>query len=66
MINSHSPYLVEAIDIFSKKNGINNSVKYYLSKDSIKDVTDSIDKIYEQMYVPLNRLEELAEDFDDE
>ncbi|WP_247949737.1 ATP-binding protein [Streptococcus mitis] len=66
LINSHSPYLVEAIDIFSKKNGINNSVKYYLSKDGIKDVTDSIDKIYEQMYVPLNRLEELAEDFDDE
>ena len=53
LINSHSPYLVEAIDIFSKKNGINNSVKYYLSKDGIKDVTDSIDKIYEQMYVPL-------------
>ena len=66
LINSHSPYLVEAIDIFSKKNGINNSVKYYLAKDGIEDVTDSIDKIYEQMYVPLNLLEELAEDFDDE
>lgn len=66
LINSHSPYLVEAIDIFSKKNGINNSVKYYLAKDDIKDVTDSIDEIYEQMYVPLNRLEELAEDVDGE
>lgn len=66
LINSHSPYLVEAIDIFSKKHGINNSVKYYLAKNDIKDVTESIDKIYEQMYVPLNRLEELAEDFDDE
>lgn len=66
LINSHSPYLVEAIDIFSKKNGINNSVKYYLAKDGIEDVTDSIDKIYEQMYVPLNLLEELAEDFDGE
>lgn len=66
LINSHSPYLVEAIDIFSKKNGINNSVKYYLAKNDIKDVTESIDEIYEQMYVPLNRLEELAEDFDDE
>ena len=66
LINTHSPYLVEAIDIFSKKNGINNSVKYYLAKNDIKDVTESIDEIYEQMYVPLNRLEELAEDFDDE
>lgn len=66
LINSHSPYLVEAIDIFSKKNAISNSVKYYLAMDDIKDVTDSIDEIYEQMYVPLNRLEELAEDFDDE
>lgn len=66
LINSHSPYLVEAIDIFSKKNNTNNSVKYYLAKDDIKDVTDSIDKIYEQMYVPLNLLEELAEDFDGE
>ena len=66
LINSHSPYLVEAIDIFSKKNDTNDSVKYYLAKDYIEDVTDTIDKIYEQMYVPLNRLEELAEDFDGE
>ena len=66
LINSHSPYLVEAIDIFSKKNDTNDSVKYYLANNSIEDVTDSIDKIYEQMYVPLNRLEELAEDFDGE
>lgn len=66
LINSHSPYLVEAIDIFSKKNDTNDSVKYYLAKDYIEDVTDTIDKIYEQMYVPLNRLEELAEDFDSE
>lgn len=66
LINSHSPYLVEAIDIFSKKNDTNDSVKYYLANSSIEDVTDSIDKIYEQMYVPLNRLEELAEDFDGE
>lgn len=66
LINSYSPYLVEAIDIFSKKNDTNDSVKYYLANSSIEDVTDSIDKIYEQMYVPLNRLEELAEDFDGE
>ncbi|WP_172924193.1 AAA family ATPase [Streptococcus sp. 1449] len=66
LINSHSPYLVEAIDIFSKKNDTNDSVKYYLANSSIEDVTESIDKIYEQMYVPLNRLEELAEDFDGE
>lgn len=66
LINSHSPYLVEAIDIFSKKNDTNDSVKYYLANSSIEDVTDSIDKIYEQMYVPLNSLEELAEDFDGE
>ena len=66
LINSHSPYLVEAIDIFSKKNDTNDSVKYYLAKDYIEDVTDTIDKMYEQMYVPLNRLEELAEDFDGE
>ncbi|WP_249274567.1 AAA family ATPase [Streptococcus pseudopneumoniae] len=40
LINSHSPYLVEAIDIFSKKNDTNDSVKYYLVNSSIEDVTD--------------------------
>ncbi|HFI0424416.1 TPA: AAA family ATPase [Streptococcus suis] len=65
LINSHSPYLVEAIDIYSKRNETHSNVKYYLASDEIADVTDSIDEIYKQMYIPLNLLEELAEDVDD-
>lgn len=65
LLNSHSPYFVEAIDVYSKRNGINKNVKYYLASDIIEDVTCSIDRIYQQMYVPLNLLEELLEDTDD-
>ena len=65
LINSHSPYLVEAIDVYSKKYGTFNNLKYYLATDSINDVTDSIDGIYNQMYIPLNLLEEISEDLDE-
>lgn len=65
LLNSHSPYFVEAIDVYSKRNGINKNVKYYLASDIIEDVTCSIDRIYQQMFVPLNLLEELLEDTDD-
>lgn len=65
LINSHSPYLVEAIDVYSKKYGTFNNLKYYLATDSINDVTDSIDGIHNQMYIPLNLLEEISEDLDE-
>lgn len=65
LINSHSPYLVEAIDVYSKKYDTFNNLKYYLATDSIDDVTDSIDGIYNQMYIPLNLLEEISEDLDE-
>ena len=62
LINTHSPYFLRAIDVFSKKYETGDSVKYYLSyneKDSskMKDVTLSISEIYKVLTEPLQRIE---------
>lgn len=63
LINSHSPYFINAIDVYAKKYGIRESCKFYLSADnkdntaSINDVSDNLEPIYDLLYRPLQELE---------
>lgn len=65
LINSHSPYFINAIDVYAKKYGIRNTCKFYLAKDddetgmssSIHDVSDNIEEINKLLFVPLQELE---------
>lgn len=75
LINSHSPYFIKAIDVYSKKYKIRETCKFYLSEDDktyktaqIKDVSDSLEDIYRLLFIPLQELEDEraeieAEDF---
>jgi len=65
LINTHSPYFLRAIEVYSQKYGINSCVKYYLSYNEeeiskIKDVTLDISKIYKVLSKPLQRIEDEA------
>ena len=65
LINTHSPYFLRAIEVYSQKYGINSCVKYYLSyneeeNSKIKDVTLDISKIYKVLSKPLQRIEDEA------
>lgn len=71
LVTSHSPYFIEAIDIFSRKHHIDQDVKFYysssesnLGQGNIIDVTDNLETIFKSMYSPLNFLEELRDDID--
>ncbi len=64
LLNTHSPYFLRAIQIYSDKHGVSDKCKYYLSKAvneqaEIQDVTDCVDKIYEKLSRPLQVLEDL-------
>lgn len=67
LINTHSPYFIRAIEVYSSKHETDMTTKYYLAKhengiSGIEDVTDSTEKIYGLLAEPLDRLSEDLED----
>lgn len=64
VVTTHSPYFLDAINLYSEKHGIGGKVNYYLAseeKDGVemKLVTDHIDLIYEKMSSPIQILDTL-------
>lgn len=64
VVTTHSPYFVDALDLFSRKHKTDNRVNYYLSDFTDEGVTfdwvnDDINLIYEKMASPINLLETL-------
>lgn len=63
LLNTHSPYFLRAIQVYSAKYEIADKCKYYISenieynKAIIRDVTTSIDEIYSILARPLEELE---------
>ncbi|WP_342630361.1 AAA family ATPase [Lactococcus lactis] len=69
LITSHSPYFIEALDIYAEQYIKNSSkeLKYYKSVDkgnkiSLMKISRDLDDIFEDMYQPLNYLSELRGD----
>jgi predicted ATPase len=62
LVTSHSPYLIEAINKYSKKSKIKNDVKFYLSELNEKgnilvvDKTNDKDEIFDKLSKPFERL----------
>lgn len=63
IINSHSPYMIQALRHFSEKEGIQDKVSYYFSEiednetqANMKDVTDDLNVIFRTLAKPLNEL----------
>lgn len=62
LLNTHSPYFLRAIQVYSAKYEIANKCNYYLAeniedKAIIRDVTTSIDKVYAKLAKPFETLE---------
>jgi len=63
VLTTHSPYFIQAIEVFSMKYDIVERCNYYLAElndnfSVIKDVTSDIDKIYKKLATPLLELSE--------
>ncbi|MBQ3023930.1 MAG: ATP-binding protein [Spirochaetaceae bacterium] len=65
LINSHSPYFINAIDVYAQKYKIRKTCKFYLAKDiddthkqsEIKDVSNNLEEINHLLFIPLQDLE---------
>ena len=62
LLNTHSPYFLNAIEVYTAKYGISDKCKYYLASSQneisyIDDVTDNIEAIYKKLARPLQFLE---------
>jgi len=71
LLTSHSPYFVEAIELYSQLHEIDKGVRFYKTEpdgkmSKIIDVTNCIDKLYEDMAKPFRKLEELEDELRDE
>lgn len=68
LINTHSPYFIEAIEVYSKKYGISNC-KYYLAENiseyvsEIRDVSDETELIYKKLAEPFKILENIESEY---
>lgn len=64
IVTTHSPYFVDALNLFSCKYGIDDKVNYYLSTNNantvtMECVTDKMDLIYKKMVSPIQILDTL-------
>lgn len=64
LLNTHSPYFLNAIEVYAAKHEIADNCNYYMAKSSpwgdtsnIVDVTNNIDEIYQKLARPLQTLE---------
>lgn len=71
LINSHSPYFIRAIEVYSNKHRIDDDLRFYLAYNSsetnlseIKEVTDSVEEIYSALAAAFDVLEEESEIYD--
>jgi AAA15 family ATPase/GTPase len=70
LLTTHSPYFLEAIEVYSKKYCIEDKCTYYLAENNgyvshLKDASENLEEIYSKLAHPLQRLEyERCEDDD--
>lgn len=63
LLNTHSPYFLRAIQVYSAKHEVADKCNYYLSEEmgeqvTITDVTNDINRIYAKLSKPLQDLED--------
>lgn len=64
LITTHSPYFLNAIEVYTKKYAIDNKCHYYLADEidgnvQFNDVTDNTEPIYKKLFTPLQKLEDI-------
>jgi AAA15 family ATPase/GTPase len=64
LLATHSPYFLNAIEVYSQKNGISDHCNYYLTDTQgdacvVNEVTENIDLVYQKLAKPFQYLENL-------
>ena len=69
LLNTHSPYFLHAMEVYSAYHEIADQCVYYLAENKddmaeFENVTGSIDKIYKKLLNPVHTLEHIKSDID--
>jgi len=59
LINSHSPYMIEALKRYSEVADIEDKTNFYLAEDGYIKYQDSLENIFEKLTLPLRELKKL-------
>lgn len=64
LVTTHSPYFLEALEVYTKKHKLEKNANYYLAINDaencmIKNVTNSLEEIYQLMFNPMQKLEDM-------
>lgn len=62
LLNTHSPYFLRAVEVYSQKHGISEKCDYYLAglqgnESEIKNVNGCTEQIYKKLWSPFQKLE---------
>lgn len=70
LINSHSPYFIEAIELYAKKAGIYDDCYFYVSdydgdRTKLKDTNGDLESIFKLLSDPFDKLDELRAEIEE-
>jgi predicted ATPase len=63
LLATHSPYFLNAVEVYSEKHKIKNRMNIYLAENNgdtsdVREATNNIDVIYKQLALPFQKLED--------
>jgi AAA15 family ATPase/GTPase len=64
LLTTHSPYFLNAIEVYSQRNGVAGQCNYYLSEThgdvcAVQEVTENLNLVYQKLARPFQELENL-------
>jgi predicted ATPase len=62
VVNSHSPYMIEALKRYSEVEEIEDKTNFYLAEDGYIEYQESLEDIFEKLVLPIRELKKLKMD----
>jgi predicted ATPase len=62
IVNSHSPYMIEALKRYSEVEAIEDKVNFYLAENGYIEHQDSLENIFEKLALPMRQLKQMKID----
>ena len=62
VVNSHSPYMIEALKRYGEVQEIEDKSNFYLAKDGYIEYQESLENIFEKLALPMRELKKLKMD----
>jgi predicted ATP-dependent endonuclease of OLD family len=62
LVNSHSPYMIEALKRYSEVEEIEDKTNFYLAEDGYIEYQESLEDIFEKLVLPIRELKKLKMD----